>query len=252
MKKPLATLLSGLIWMPLMMLSGRADAVQLGDEVVRQKVSAFVNQQLATYVKAGENGSSIAVEVSQAPCAPFDFPDAEKISDIRITLKSALTTEYTDRLVVRVSLASPGGEHRDIGVPVKITVNRPVWVVKHPVASGAHLRPSDFELQVRDVSQDLAHVAGPELNMNNYIARVNLASGQMLDTRRIQLPPDVRRNDDVLIVLTNGRGMDISVMGEAMTDANIGDTVRVRHGEARTRKYYTATVVGKNRVQVEI
>ena len=248
MKKQTTLLLLTLAWM----VPIRAHAVQLGADVVSDKVRAFVMTQLAAYVKPGAGGSQVTVDVPSIPSAPFDFPDTEKVSDIRFELQSPLTIEYTDSLAVRVSMVTPDGARRDIGVPVKITISKPVYVIKQMVTAGAHLKTSDFELQRRDVSQDLQHVAGPELAMGNYIARVNLIPGQLLDTRRLQIPPDISRYDEVTLILTNGSGMTISVKAVALANANIGDTVRVRHGEAGSRKYYTATVVSKNCVEVQI
>ena len=137
-------------------------------------------------------------------------------------------------------------------MPVKLKVTKPVWVIKHVVPAKSRLKASDFELETRDVSRELTHVAGAELNLRKYIARVNLTPGQLLDTRRIQIPNDVKRNEEVLVTMSNGKGMNISVMAEAMDDARIGDTIRVRHSMGRNRKYYTGTVVSKNRVQVDI
>jgi len=244
MKKHIATLL--------LMLSGMMNipalAMQVGDDVVRGKVLAHVHEQIAPFVK----GAGVDVDVLQIPGAPFDFPETEKLSEIKFDIESPLARQYADRAVVRVSMSSPDGKHRDIGVPVKITVTKPVWVIKHHVSAKARLKPSDFELETRDVSRELAHVAGPETSLHKYLARVNLTPGQLLDTRRIELPADVSRNEEVLITITNGRGMNISVMGVALADASVGDSIRVRHGSPNRRKYYTGTVMSKNRVQVEM
>lgn len=244
MKKHIATLLIALTGMAAI----PANAMQVGDDVVRGKVLAHVREQIAPYVK----GANVNVEVLAVNGAPFDFPETEKLSEIEFTMESPLARLYSDRAIVRVTMSSPDGKHRDIGVPVRITVTKPVWVVKNNVTAKAHLKPSDFEMETRDVSRELPHVAGVEFNLNKYLARVNLVPGQLLDTRRVELPADVARNEEVLITITNGKGMNISVMGVALADASVGDTIRVRHGGPNRRKYYTGTVTSKNRVQVDM
>ncbi len=230
--------------------SQAARAVVLDAPVIEQKVLVHVREQLATQVSKTDQ-SYVSVRVIKVPAAPFDFPTLTKADDIKITATSPLAENYSDRSIVRVHMETPDGHSRDIGVPVSITVKKPVWVVKNPVNANAPLSASDLSLETRNVSQTYSHTVGQERDLSRYIARVNLQPGDVLDSRKIIIPPDVRCNDEVRILLNSNDGMTVTVPGIALSNGRIGETIRVRQ-TVMQRKYFTAKIIDKNRVQVDM
>lgn len=236
-------LLAGMsAWAPAM-------AVTVAPEAIRQEVAAHVKDQLASLMQ-GEDGAQIQVDVLNVPSGPFEFPEAASLSEIEIEPRSNLDQVYSSRAIVRVRL-SDGLSGREIGVPVQIHIKKPVWVVKNHVNANAPLRKSDFKLEMREVSINYGHAVGQERDLAQYAARVNLRPGELLDSRKIVIPPDVTRNSEVRILMTNGQGMTVSVPGIAMNDGRIGEEIQVRH-QLHKRKYFTAKVIDKRRVLVEI
>jgi flagella basal body P-ring formation protein FlgA len=198
--------------------------------------------------KAAVN-ETIAISVLQVPGAPFHFPGQ---STVRITLNSAAWEQaWSDRGIVRVRLEDDAGHSRELGVPVAIRIQKPVWVVRQPVSANAPLRAIDFTRAVRDVSLTYETAIGAEKPLNAYVARVNLNPGETLDIRKIAIPPDVRYNDDIRILFRHDNGMTLSLPGVALANGRIGQTIRVRQNLYR-RQYYNARVIDRNQVLVEM
>lgn len=232
------------------LLAASAMAVTVSPDTVRRQVVAHVKTHLASLMQR-EDQAQIQVNVLNVPSASaLDFPDAAEESAVSLEASSILDQTYSSRAVVRVRL-SDGATSREIGVPVQISIKKPVWVVKNLVNAQEPLKRSDFALEMREVSVTYGHAVGLERDLGQYIARVNLHPGEILDDRKMIIPPDITRNSEVRIFMTNGQGMTVTVPGIAMDDGRIGQQIKVRH-QIYKRKYFTAKVLDKHRVLVEI
>lgn len=227
-----------------------AMAVMVESDVLRASVVSHVQHEIQPFLP-DENPPKVSVEILHMPFHNLAFPDADSLADLDIEPSSSLSKSYSNRTVVRLNITGPTGRSVHLGVPVKITVNKPVWVVKNLINPGQSLSKKDFRLETRDVSRELATAVGPERQLSDYLARVNLRPGDVLDARKIILPPAVSRNGLVRIILTGQEGMRISMNGIALQDGYIGQQVRVYHQNDRNRRY-NAKVIGKNRVLVSL
>ncbi len=227
-----------------------ARAVEISEATIKARVIANVNTSLQTLI-AKSDLTDVQVNIIRIPTAPFEFPAAASEAAVKITMASPLSTMYSQRSIVRVHMQDEKGETRDIGVPVQITILKPVWVVKNAINANSPLRPSDLKLEMRDVSYNYGYAVGQEHDINDYATRVSLRPGEILDNRKIIIPPDVHCNNEVSIVMTNDNGMMLSIPGIALADGRVGDTIRVRQSLYQ-RKYYAAKVISKNQVQVQI
>lgn len=218
------------------------------EELVRAHVDAAMEQWLVESPKA-----SVQVEVMNLPRGEQRFDDAESEAEIETEVHSSLERNYSSRALVRVRMNDHTGRQRDFGVPVKLTITNPVYVLKNNVTAGVPLRRSDFKLEDRDVTYELNHIAGQHFPLEKYQARVNLKAGDVLDTRRIITPPDIRRNQDVQIMLSTSNDVKVAVRGEALSDGQVGQIIRVKHRIGNQRpKYFMGKVTAKNQVVVEM
>jgi flagella basal body P-ring formation protein FlgA len=225
-------------------------AVELSQAQIQQKVVAHVQEKLQNQISKADQ-AFITVEVMNVPYPPLNFPQVKDVRDIKITPESSLGEMYSERTIVRVHMETPDGANRDMGVPVHITVKKPVWVVKNAISAQQLLRTSDFTLQTKDVSYIYRYAAGQETSLGDYISRINLQPGEVLDTRKILIPPDVTYNSEVRILISGNNGMTLTVPGVALANGRIGETIRVRQSVYQN-KYYSAKVINKNQVLVEI
>lgn len=227
-----------------------SEAVVLTEGQIKDKVVAHVQEKVAQVVDPAD-AKNIRVSIIRVPAAPFDFPAAKTPQEIKISITSRLGEVYSPRGIVQVSLQDGSGHQREIGVPVQIGIQKPVWVVKNVINAHEPLRASDFSLQSKDVSNCYNYAVGVNRNLDSYLARVNLRPGDILDARKIVIPPDVTYNSPVRIFLSNGDGMTVTVPGIALASGKIGETIRVRQAVFQ-RKDYSAKIVDKNKVLVEM
>jgi flagella basal body P-ring formation protein FlgA len=234
------------------MLLGKADsqAATVTEAQIQQVVTAHVQQTLSNVI-AKEDQSNVSVNIIQLPLASLNFPEVKNAKDIQLKAESSLGEMYSERAVVRLTMTLPSGSQREVGVPVQISIKKPVWVVKNVINANEPLTLNNFSLEVRDVSHNYSYAVGQERNLSNYVARLNLRPGEILDARKIVIPPDVSYNDEVRIFISSGNGMTISVPGIALANGRIGEMIRVRQSVFQ-QKYYSAKVIDKNQVLVEM
>lgn len=243
----------------LLNLNARSEAMMITSDRLAPLVIAHVlekahTRQVALGVVTEGNAKisdeTVAVDVLQVPGAPFSFPDD---SSLKITLSStAWDNIWCDRGIVHVRMEDKAGHSRELGVPVHLRITRSVWVVKSPVSANTPLRASDFALVRRDVSLNYAYMLGSTQDLSSYMARVNLNPGDVLDTRKIAIPPDVHYNEEVRLIITDrSNDMTLSIPGIALAEGRIGQTIRVRQALYQ-RKARIGKIIDKGQVLIEM
>lgn len=189
-------------------------AYQLIDEATLRPI---VEAQLGDKLPANERVDAVDVQrPARIPLGAFEVeveqPDAHgtgggyRRCDVRIRQEGSVVATVT----ARVKIASYGS----------------VVVAHQPVARGALVRDEDVRVEERrldelptTVATDVADVVGKE-------ARVALAPGRPITLQAIGSAATVKRGDAVRITVEKG-GMLLSVAGEALDSAGIGERVRV-------------------------
>jgi len=214
-------------------------------------VTQYVKDKVKVYqgTKSSSKEETISIKILGIAGAPYHFADS---SSIKMTCDTySWVSTWSDRGVVRVKMSDATGRSRDVGIPVQVVIQKPVWVVRNIVGSHAPLTMRDLSLESRDVSANYGYVAGESLDLSQYVARVNLLPGEWLDIRKLEIPPAVRYNDNIHIVMLGPNGMELNVPGVALADGQIGQTIRVRQAQFQ-RKDYVGKIIAKNQVQVEL
>ncbi len=241
-------------------------AVTIHQDTIEDAVRSHVEGQMTRYLDK-DSSDELKIEVIQVPGAPFEFGDktskADGLDDDKShTLPSIFTLEtesilgerFSSQCVVRVTLKDENEHRRFVGVPVRIKLMRNVRVVKSTINAGQQLKEHQFRIEKHDVSRRLStsnSIPSTKESIRGYQARLTMNSGTVLESRKMVLPPDVKQNSDVAIILSNGKGMDVSVMGVSLGAGRIGETVRVRY-KHRKQKYFTAEIIEKNKVLIRI
>jgi flagellar basal body P-ring formation protein FlgA len=104
----------------------------------------------------------------------------------------------------------------------------PVVVTARPLQKGTVITAQDITLKEFELTRihqpffdDPEHVVGKEL-------RRSLAAGSILTAHKLAVPKAVKRGQHVIILAKN-KGMQIRMMGAAMSDGAIGQTIGVRN-----------------------
>lgn len=231
-------------------LSVTSQAATVTEAQVRQVVTNHVQETLGTVIAKADQ-PNVSVNIIQLPVSSLNFPDVKNAKDIQLKAESSLGEMYSERAVIRLTITPPTGSAREVGIPVQISIKKPVWVVKNVINANEPLTLNNFSLEVRDVSHNYSYAVGQERDLSNYVARLNLRPGEILDARKIVIPPDVSYNDEIRILISSSNGMTITVPGIALANGRIGEMIRVRQSVFQ-QKYYSAKVIDKNQVLVEM
>jgi flagella basal body P-ring formation protein FlgA len=248
---PLRLIGAGLLCVGLVAGSQTASrAADVTEAQLRPVITAHVQEKLSTVI-AKDDQPNVSVNIIQLPAPSLHFPDVPNANEIQLKADSSIGDIYSERAVIRVTMTPPTGNAREVGIPIQISIKKPVWVVKNVINANEPLSLNNFSLQVRDVSHNYLYAVGQERNLDSYVARLNLRPGEILDARKIVIPPDINYNDDVRILISSNNGMTITVPGVALANGRIGEVIRVRQSVFR-QKYYSAKIIDKNEVLVEM
>jgi flagella basal body P-ring formation protein FlgA len=146
-----------------------------------------------------------------------------------------------------VGVRCPGSTTWSLYVPVRVQIYANILVAARPLARGVPLTESDLTLSRQDLAAvpgsaltDIAQALGKRL-------RYPVATGAALNAGLLDLPPLVKRGQNVTIV-SSGQGLEVHATGEALTDGASGETVRVRN--LLTKKIIQGTVQDTGLVRV--
>jgi flagella basal body P-ring formation protein FlgA len=232
-----------------------AEAFSVPDQAIETKVIHHVKQAVETHFGRKLAADELTIHVVKIPSVQRDFAQATTLGDIHFELNSSIDKFYSNRGVVRVTMTDSTGVHHQVGVPVTLSVTRPVWVVDKPIPAGKTLSRSDFRMMKKEISQMALTTVRADQDLAAFEARINLQPGEILDIRKIHAQPAIRRFSDIRVLMTRGEGFAITAQGTALSDGQIGEIIRIRirpGNDVSRTKYYTAKVINKNQVQVDL
>jgi flagella basal body P-ring formation protein FlgA len=156
---------------------------------------------------------------------------------------------FSQKGIVRLSLVSAQGQHRQLGLPIDVTWQRPVWVVTQAIEAGQALQPSQVKAETRAMDHQAAHLfaASQPLPFDAWQAVLNLPKGSVLDDRKLKPLPWVRRGQEATLTLTPRPGLSVELKVTALEDGYEGQSIRVRQLRP-VKKTHTVIVVGKGQV----
>lgn len=136
-----------------------------------------------------------------------------------------------------------------IYVPVKISVFAEIAVVSRPLLRGDTLKEGDIELERRDISRLGQRFINDYSGFLGYQLRQAVSAGTVLQARMLRVPELVKRGEKV-ILLASGGGIEIRMMGEALSDGGKGAVIRVRN--IKSKRIVEGEVVSKGVVKVRL
>ncbi len=158
----------------------------------------------------------------------------------------------TFRTIVQVTI-STDEETKNLGIPVQLSIERPVWVATHLIRARQPITLKDVMLQRKTLDLKSPYTLGKNDSIAAYTSQINITPGSILDIRTLKMTPAVYRNDDVRLILSMASGVKVSIYGKAMEDGAIGTKIRVEQRLSNnTLRAYNGEVIGRDVVQVNL
>lgn len=202
---------------------------QLAKEEVEKKISAPEN------AKVQVTPQSIDSRLSPPPCYP------------PILVELATDREISRNNTVKISCNTPTLDYPwQIYLSVRVEILYPVVVAKKVLSPGSLIFPNNMQI---------AYIEQHSLR-GQYFTNIDAISGIRIKRRIAKDMPILSSNlcfvckGDPVSIFAKTEGLEIKTSGEAMSDGNIGDTIRVRN--SNSNKELDAQVTGIGQVEVRM
>lgn len=218
---------------------------------VTEAVIAHVKQAAEEQGVYDPKNDDIQVRIPHIPGHSLYFATGQPddVPEIRVT--SNLTQYFTPHSLAQVSLTLPNGESQAAGVPVRISIIKTVWVVKKQMRPNEPFTPHNIEKKEVAINQQFDDIVAGNTSLRKKTPRLVLIPGAILRQSQLTDPIAVKSQGFVHIVMNTGAGVRMVLEGKALENGHIGDVIRVRN-RFNQDKLYTATVIGQNRVAVNL
>lgn len=186
---------------------------------IKNVVADFVQRQTAAFpgdvtYKIEEIDSRIA----QPECADFEA-----------TLPTG--SQLAGKTSIRVRCSENGGNDKwSMFVPVQISITRNLLVSTRQLPLGHTLQKEDLASQKIETTLTEGYV-DPQQVLGK-VLRYSISAGQVLRQNMLRSPYSVKQGEVVQLVV-QGKGFNISADGAALNDASEGQSVQVRNGSGR-------------------
>jgi flagella basal body P-ring formation protein FlgA len=155
--------------------------------------------------------------------------------------------QVSRRMSVLVDVLIDGKVYTTVPVWFSVHASRPALRARSALKSGAPLRAEDFQVQMVDVAAQGGKALAEDVSLDAIRLRRPLEPGTVLSVSHVESKPSVARGERVAVRVVNGT-ITIETTGRALSDARIGDMVKVSN--TSSNESFAARVVAEGVVQV--
>jgi flagella basal body P-ring formation protein FlgA len=180
---------------------------------------------------------------------PVSIPERVSVApgEVRLLVEGD-RDEYTPGLLVlRLKVILNGQEVRTVPVTVRLHIKAQVVIAQRGLERFQIILPGDLATELRDVRQGEEVFFLPE--PGKYRVTRALRQGEVLKRKDLQLVPEVLKGTKVSLTVTSG-SLRLSLIGLAMEDGWLGDTIRVKNIDSK--QIVMANVTGAGQVEVSV
>ena len=187
----------------------------------------------------------VDINVISIPFIQLNVPDG------KITYKiSSNAKNVTARCFIVVSIYSNGEFIRTVGIPVKISALKDVYVAKENIARGVVLTSNMLEVKTVDITNTYIEPLEYGEMKKPYVTTKIFQAGNIIDKKFLKSQPDIMRDAAVTLYFKSKDDLAITLDGIAVSEGNIGDMISVRN--KKYNRIYNGKIIGENKVLVRI
>lgn len=216
----------------------------LAQTLSAQSFKNIVENQIKTDLK-GYNLEEIEVNITNVPVESFSIPDGKISVSVTSNSNGLNPREYkkinilVDKKIVRTTF-----------VQAEVKAFKSVAVAKTTISRDKAISFQSVEIKKVDVLKNINETLSSEEIAQGLLAKKAFFPGEIISKKYTATRPDVLKDAIVSVNFKTENNLTIAVEGIALTQGNIGDTIQVKN--KRLNRVYTGTVVGENRVQIQI
>ncbi|WP_299261743.1 flagellar basal body P-ring formation chaperone FlgA [uncultured Kushneria sp.] len=186
--------------------------VEANEQVIYDVIEGFLLEQTA-----GENGD-ITIEITPSPAAAMACQAPSAFLPGRGGKVSGRTS---------VGVRCPGNAPETRYFQAYVHINGQYPVVNRNIMPGDVIEESDLDWQEGDLTRLSSRLITDASQLVGQVSQRRIAAGQPLQTGMVKAPVLIQRGAEVAL-LVRGNGFMISSSGQALNDAGLGESVRVR------------------------
>lgn len=236
MKKLFSTILTALI-----LTAGLSAAARtLSADAVKILATESIKSDLSVY-----KPDEVIVSITNFPADSITIPEG-KVS-VSVTSNSVgLNPKEFKKITVLVNKKPV----KTFYAATSIKVLKTVPVARETITKDRAISFKSVEMKKVDVTRNINDILTAEDLSRGLVAKKMFYPSEIITKKYAVSRPDVLRNALVSVNFKSGEDLMIMVEGIALNQGNVGDTIQVRN--KNYNRIYTGTIVGQNRVQIEI
>ena len=216
-----------------------AKAFTLCDTQVKNDVEKLVIERYKKYTDAELN-----VRVMAVPFKTIKIPNGKLTFQIESNLD-----KFMARDLEKVTVLVDGKAVKKFNVPIQVKAYADVLVASCTITREKAITSNVANVEKKEVSEIIEYVLKPNSLNNELVSKKYFAKGDIIDRRFVKLKPDILRNSTVTAFFhTNNLTVALDV--KALSDGVIGENICIMNKDYN--KIYKGTVIGENKVLIEI
>ena len=204
----------------------------------------LVKNQICTDLKK-YNLENAEVNIGNIPVSQLSLPDGKVSVEVISNSNGTAPKEYK-----KINILVNGANVRTLYVQAEIKAFKNAAVAKEMIQRDSAITLKSVEFKQVDVLKYLNSALSEEDVSNGLIAKKVFYPGEIISKKFTASRPDVLKNAIVAVHFKTESNLNIVVEGIALNQGSIGDVIQVKN--RRMNKTYTGTVVGENKVEIQI
>lgn len=217
----------------------KANAAVLNEFYLSGEIENILSQKIKEQI-----GEDFELKIKPLSFKELEVKDGEISIDVDINLKS-----QTNNKMAKVQIYSDGVKDKLFYTPVDLKIYENVYVATTTVQKDEEFSFKNIKTERKNVTACYKYVVKKEEKLNGKRAKKYFNKGDLIDSRYVETPLAVEKQNIVLINFKTG-GLDLTLDGIALEDGKIGDYIKVKN--EKYNKIYTGKVISPNKIIVNI